>query len=176
MNTYDFKTGKLLNRSSVPQGLGLDTVWSRGQSWSIRGFAIAYRYTKLDRYLTAAQASVECFMRLLDIANDPSTGLPLWDFNATDSKLFASDSSALAIATAGIIEISLFSDSTTKARYLQAARKYLDILLSSQVLYTSSQSDAVLKNGTTSFPQYGIPLPYGDYYLFEAIRYWDNLP
>jgi len=176
MNTYDFKTGKLLNRSSVPQGLGLNTVWSRGQSWSIRGFAIAYRYTQLPRYLDAAQASVECFMRLLDVAHDPVSGLPLWDFNATEAKLFASDSSALAIATAGIIEIALASDAATKTRYLAAARRYLDILLSPGVLFSPAQSDALLNNGTTSFPQYGIALPYGDYYLFEAVRYWDELP
>jgi unsaturated chondroitin disaccharide hydrolase len=176
MNTYDYNTGALLNRSSVPQGLGLDTVWSRGQSWSVRGFAIAYRYSRLPRYLQAAQASAECFMRLLAVASDPATGLPLWDFNATAPKLFASDSSALAIATAGIIEIALASDAATRARYLAAARRYLDILLSPGVLLTAAQSDALLNNGTTSFPQFGIALPYGDYYLLEAVRYWDELP
>ena len=52
----------------------------------------------------------------------------------------------------------------------------INVTASGAVFVSGSQSDAVLKNGTTSFPQYGIPLPYGDYYLFEAIRYWDNLP
>ena len=159
MNTYDFATGALLNRSSVPQGLGLDTVWSRGQSWSVRGFAIAHRYSGLPRYLRAAQDSADCFLRLLAVAHDPATGLPLWDFNATDPKLFATDSSALAVATAGIIEIALASPEPARTRYLSAARANLDVLLSPGVLFTPQQSDALLNNGTTSWPQFGIALP-----------------
>ena len=176
MNTYDFHTGALLNRSSVPQGLGLNTVWSRGQSWSVRGFAIAHRYTQEPRYLRAAQDSADCFIRLHAVAQDRATGLPLWDFNATDPKLFASDSSALAIATAGIIEIALASDAPLRARLLATARLYLDILLAPGVLFTPEQSDALLNNGTTSWPQFGIALPYGDFYLLEAVQAWGELP
>lgn len=176
MNTYNYSSGALLNRSSVPQGLGLDTVWTRGQAWSVRGFAIAHRYTKAARYLRAAQDSADCFLRLLDVAHDPASGLPLWDFNATDPKLFATDSSALAIATAGIIEIALASDEPARTRYLDAARKNLDVLLSPGVLFTAEQSDALLNNGTTSWPQFGIALPYGDYYLLEAMTMMAMIP
>ena len=175
MNTYDFKTGALLNRSSVPQGLGLNTVWSRGQSWSIRGYAIAHRYTNEPRYLLAAQNSAECFMRLLPLCHD-AAGLPCWDFNATDAKIFSSDSSALAIATAGMLEIAVASPEPTRGRFLATARRYLDILLSPAVLFTPAQSDALMNNGTTSWPQFGIALPYGDYYLLEAVQRWDALP
>lgn len=175
MLTYDYASGALLNRSSVPQGLGLDTVWSRGQAWSTLGFIIAYRYTQQQRYLQAAQDSAECFMRLLPLCHDDN-GLPCWDFNATSPKTFASDSSALAIATSGIIEIALASDASTRARYLAAARGYLDILLSPTVLFTPDKSNALLNNGTTSWPQFGIALPYGDYYLIDAMVRWDDLP
>ena len=161
MLTFDFHTGKLLNASSTPQGLGLDTVWSRGQSWSVRGYAIAYRYTRLARYLRAAQDSAECFMRLLPLCHD-AAGLPCWDFNATDAKIFSSDSSALAVATAGLIEIAMASDEPTRGRFLATARRYLDILLSPAVLFTPAQSNALLNNGTTSWPQFGIGAPRGD--------------
>ena len=102
----------------------------------------------------------QCFMRLLPLCHDDN-GLPCWDFNATSSKIFSSDSSALAIATSGIIEIALASDASTRARYLAAARGYLDILLSPTVLFTPDMSNALLNNGTTSWPQFGIALPYG---------------
>lgn len=155
MNTYDFHTGALLNRSSVPQGLGLNTVWSRGQSWSIRGYAIAHRYTSEPRYLRAAQDAADCFSRLLPLCHD-AAGLPCWDFNATNPNIFSSDSSALAIATAGMLEIALASDAPTRDRLLATARSYLDILLSPAVLFTPAQSNALLNNGTTSWPQFGI--------------------
>ena len=79
-------------------------------------------------------------------------------------------------AQAGILEIALASPEPQRGNYLAVARRYLDILLAPAVLFTPAQSDALLQNGTTSFPQIGIALPYGDYYLFEAVRAWDALP
>ena len=62
---YNWTSGALISRTSTPQGLGNNTVWSRGQGWSTLGFTIAYRYTLEPRYLLAAQSSADCFIRLL---------------------------------------------------------------------------------------------------------------
>ena len=69
---YDYTTGALKNRSSTPQGLGLNTVWSRGQAWATNGYAIAYRFTQLPRFLAAAQAAADCFLRLLPVCSTDS--------------------------------------------------------------------------------------------------------
>ena len=79
--TYNDTDGTILNRSSTPQGLGLNTVWARGQGWATYGFAMAHRYTKVQRYLDTAAAAADCFIRLTTLVSDDS--IPLWDFNAT---------------------------------------------------------------------------------------------
>ena len=110
-------------------------------------------------------------MRLLPLCHDEN-GLPCWDFNATSARIFSSDSPALAIATAGIIEIALASDVPTRTRFLAAARGFLDILLSPTVLFTPTESNALLKNGTTSWPQFGIALPYGGEWWGMLAKRW----
>jgi unsaturated chondroitin disaccharide hydrolase len=80
--TYDDRTGAILNRSSTPQGLGLNTVWSRGQGWATYGYAMAYRYTQKAAYLQTAASSADCFIRLTGLCC-AADAIPLWDFNAT---------------------------------------------------------------------------------------------
>ena len=81
--TYSGSTGKVLNRSSTPQGLGLNTVWARGQSWALNGFTIAHRFTREAEYLLQAEQAADCFLRLLAQCCGESTAFhwaPLWDF------------------------------------------------------------------------------------------------
>lgn len=80
--TYDDRSGAILNRSSTPQGLGLNTVWSRGQAWATYGFAMAHRYTQNASHLETAAASADCFIRLTGLCC-AADSIPLWDFNAT---------------------------------------------------------------------------------------------
>ena len=43
-------------------------------------------------------------------------------------------------------------------------------------LETAASSIGVLRNGTVTYPQFGIPIIYGDYYLLEALLKWNALP
>jgi hypothetical protein len=170
MIVYNYSDGGIISRSSTPQGLGNNTVWSRGQAWSTYGFAIAYRYTGLSRYLAAAQASAECFLRLLSVASDNM--IPYWDFNAT-APHNAIDTSAAAIFASGLIEIAWYTaDPDTKTRYLSAAQRIL-ASLTTTYLEPPARSPGFFANGTTTYPQYGIPIIYGDYYGLEALQKWD---
>lgn len=107
--TYNDSDGTILNRSSTPQGLGLDTVWSRGQGWATYGFIMAYRYTQDPAYLATAAAAADCFIKLVS-ACCSSDWAPWWDFYAgpplaPDGPKAKKDTSAAMIAAGGIIEL-----------------------------------------------------------------------
>jgi unsaturated chondroitin disaccharide hydrolase len=177
--TYSYSTGELRNRSSTPQGLGLDTVWSRGQAWIVNGFAIAHRFTGDLSYLAQAQGAAECYIRKVSACCGASSGFafaPLWDFSvANPGPQVAVDTSATMIAADGIIEIAWRSDAATRARYLAFAKASIDAVLA-QYTFAPAANDAVLNNGTTSWPGFGISIIYADYYLLEAAMRWDATP
>ena len=174
--TYDFRTGALLNRSSTPQGLGLDTIWSRGQAWAVYGYAVAFRFTADPAYLAQAQAAAECYIRQVSAccsSGTPYAWAPLWDFNASSTRTV--DTSAAMIAADAIIEIAWHSDAATRARLLAFAKATLDAVLA-RYAFAPGANDAVLNNGTTGYPTAGISIIYADYYLLEAAMRWDATP
>jgi hypothetical protein len=50
------------------------------------------------------------------------------------------------------------------------------VLFRSQYTFAPAANDAVLNNGTTSWPNSGISIIYADYYLLEAAMRWDSTP
>lgn len=174
--TYDDSTGAILNRSSTPQGLGLDTVWSRGQAWTINGFAIAYRYTQAPEYLAQAVAAADCFIRLTTLccATDEYRWMPLWDFNTT-APANTVDTSAAMIAAAGMIELSWALPAPARNTYLAFGFRLITSAFGFWS-FPSGMTDAVLRNGTVTYPLTGIPIIYGDYYLLEAWTRWTETP
>ena len=50
----DPDTGEYLN-NPAGQGYGQGSSWSRGQSWALYGFALAYRHTRDESFLTTAK-------------------------------------------------------------------------------------------------------------------------
>lgn len=175
--TYNDTDGSILNRSSTPQGLGLDTVWSRGQSWIVNGFTIAYRFTQNPAYLQAAQDAADCFIRLTTLCcgNDLYNWIPLWDFNVTAPQI-SIDTSAALIAANGMIELSWYvTDSGAKAKYLAFAKTILDSV-NTNYMFTADQNDAVVMNGTVTYPTAGISIIYADYYFLDSLMRWDATP
>jgi hypothetical protein len=175
---YNDTDGSIISRSSTPQGLGLNTVWSRGQSWVVNGFAIAYRFTLKPTYLQAAQAAADAFIGLTTACcgNSAYNWAPLWDFNVTAPSISV-DTSAAMIASAGIIEIARFTeDLDRRAAYLAFAKRTVDAVLAAYAFVPSTANDAVLNNGTVTYPAAGISIIYADYYLLQAAMRWDATP
>lgn len=174
--TYNYTTGAILNRSSTPQGLGLNTVWSRGQAWAINGFAIAHRFTRNPAYLATAQGAIDCFMRLLQecCMNDMYHNMPLWDFYVQAPQISV-DTSAAMIAASGMVEVAQYSQEPARTQYLAAAKLLLDSALQ-YYSFAPAANDAVLANGTVTFPLAGIPIIYADYYLLQTKMRWDATP
>jgi hypothetical protein len=73
---FDLKTGEFL-RQTTHQGFRGDSCWSRGLTWSLYGFGIAYRYTRDRRFLEAAELNADFY-----IEQTPRDGVPPWDYDA----------------------------------------------------------------------------------------------
>ena len=87
--------------------------------------------------------------------------VPLWDFNATTPAQYGLDSSSALIAASGLVELSTYVSSAPKrATYRDAAQRIVDSV-SAHFVFDPSVSDAVVMNGTSSFPKTNIPLIYG---------------
>ena len=149
------------------QGASCETAWSRGQSWSIYGYTMMYRFSQNSCYLAFAQ-------KLADYAvnhpNMPDDGIPCWDYGAPGEER---DSSAGAIMASALLELSGFVPGEKGAAYRTFAVKQLLALASPT--YFSEGDEAghfLLKHGVGHKPgnsEIDTPLNYGDYYFLEAL-------
>ena len=97
---YDQRTGAL-QRTYTMQGFKDDSTWARGQAWAIYGFATAYRYTQDPRYLETAHRTADWFTGHL-----PPDRVPYWDFDVPQAPPQPRDTSAAAIASSALLELS----------------------------------------------------------------------
>jgi hypothetical protein len=202
--------GRVLRKISA-QGFAPESTWSRGQAWAIYGFALVYRYTQSDpamapaRFREAAMAAADYFTRRLPAldAADPwnhAAGdfVPPSDFDAARGEpdgpfsTHASgrrtrtrrDSSAAAIAAAGLLELAPLAGSEARAQgYFRTAERILRALVTyrgpdGRLAYLARAEGSIhrgiLANGAVALD---LPLPngstiYGDYYFLDAaMRY-----
>ncbi|MEP0842220.1 MAG: glycoside hydrolase family 88 protein [Phycisphaerae bacterium] len=114
---FDTRTGECL-RQSTHQGYRGDSCWSRGLAWALYGFATCGRLLNFQPWLDTSRA---CAQYLLEkLSGDP---VPPWDFDAPEESRRQKDTSAGAIAAAGLLELaeSFVMIGTEEARQ----RKYL---------------------------------------------------
>ena len=163
---YDPETGEVRHKQTA-QGYSDDSAWSRGQSWGLYGFTMAYRCTGFQRYLDQAE-NVAAF--LLGHHNLPADGIPYWDYDAPDIPLAPRDAAAGAIMASALYELYGF---TKKDDYKAAADKIVAALASpAYTAEAGSNHGFVLLHSVTSFPagkEIDQPLNYADYYYLEAL-------
>lgn len=154
------------------QGFSDDSCWSRGQSWAVYGFALAYKYTKNKRFLEISKNTAEYFMNNLSPID-----LPCWDFSASDERFAPIDSSAATVCASGLLEI---YELTGEEKYLGYAQRLLAALEKFsltegydevQPLILNSCSGAVYsKNDPSRIVNSNISqsLVYADYFYLEC--------
>lgn len=155
-------------RAFTGDGNSYQSTWSRGQAWGIYGFTMAYRYSRDARFLTTAKRLADYFIR-----NLPADYVPYWDFSQNGKA--PRDSSAAAVAAAGMLELSTFvNDSGARSKYYDEAL-HIQAALSNPGVYlanpSASPTDGLLLHGTYSVPaREGIDtsLIWGDYYYLES--------
>jgi unsaturated chondroitin disaccharide hydrolase len=80
------------------QGLADDSTWSRGQAWSVYGFADAGLEFKSKKFLQIAGRNAGYIVR-----NLPPDGVPMWDYDAIEGAPV--DVSAGVITAAGLFHL-----------------------------------------------------------------------
>lgn len=102
------KSGKA-QAKMTNQGHKDDSTWSRGQAWSIMGFAQTYTWTKDTKYLYTAIECAKYFLRRCEEGNGKwhHPRVPAWDFDAPhqDEQEPLRDVSAGVITANGLVLI-----------------------------------------------------------------------
>lgn len=152
-------------------GYSPDSHWARGNSWAIYGFALAYQFTKDDRYLDTSRRVARKFISQLD-----QDGVPLWDFRLPPDSTKLRDSSAAAIAASGLIVLAGFDP--TEPLWNMTADRLLASLCSADYLDQNPNCRGVLKNaevgdgkipGTNCYQAINVYASWGDFFFMEAL-------
>lgn len=163
---FNEETGKFV-KGQTHQGYSDQSMWARGQGWGIYGFAMAYRETGNEAFLTTSGKLADHFIERL-----PKDGIPYWDFDDPKIPEAPKDASAAAVVACGMLELSQhLKDKTLKEKYINAA-KALITKLESDAYLSGNTNEALLLHSTGHLPhdsEIDVPIIYADYYFMEAL-------
>ena len=150
------------------QGYTDESCWSRGQSWGVYGFSIAYSYTK-DQEMMNTQFAITDYM----LDHLPYDLIPYWDYTfiAGDEPR---DASAAAIAVCGMLDMaeSLPEGSARRLVYESAAAQMMEALIDLCTTEIDVEYDGLIHSVTHGKPQ-NLAIeecaPYADYFYMEAL-------
>ena len=150
------------------QGNSNDSCWSRGHSWGVYGFSIAYSYTQ-NQELMDAQRDITYYM----LNHLPEDLIPYWDYTFTSGNE-PRDSSAAAIAVCGMLDMAemLPEGSAQRIIYESAAAQLMEALIDKYTGNVGVEYDGLIHSVTHAKPQgHAIEecAPYADYFYLEAL-------
>jgi unsaturated chondroitin disaccharide hydrolase len=165
---FDVTTGEFVHQDTH-QGFRGDSCWSRGLTWSLYGFGIAYRYARERRFLETADLNADFY-----IEQTPIHGVPPWDYDAPAHQRQQPDSSAAAIAASGLLDLAEFTASRAKARlYRDTALRILETLTGEEFLARNTPGwEGILKRGVYHIHKgLGVDesVMWGEYFFVEAL-------
>lgn len=112
---FDPDTGAPQGRWTL-LGYSADSTWARGQAWFIHGLVLAYLHTRSSNYLDALEQAVGFLM-----GHRAPTGVPWWDLTDPNIPACPVDTSAAAVAAAGLVELAMVPDEEARLRRLVQA-------------------------------------------------------
>jgi unsaturated chondroitin disaccharide hydrolase len=164
---FDAGTGEFL-KQSTHQGYRGDSCWSRGLAWSLYGFGSCYSYTRDPRFLQTAVACADYY-----IENTPADGVPPWDYDAPLESRRQVDTSAAAIAAAGLFRLGgLCSDTIKGFVYDAVARQIVSTLCCKYLGQGDAEWEGILKGGMYHIHKnLGVneSVMWGEYFFLEAL-------
>lgn len=162
--THDPYTGEFLGEDKTAcQGYGIDSSWSRGQSWALYGYILSYIHTGKEEYLNTAKQVAHYFIS--SVCND---WLVRCDFRSPEEPVYY-DSSAAACAACGLLEIAGVVPEHEKRLYINAA---LNMLKATEKNFAdwSEDTDFVVGMASGSYrSDHNMNFIYADYFYAEAI-------
>ncbi len=171
---FNPETGEFL-RQSTHQGYRGDSCWSRGLTWALYGFGASYAYSKDSRFLKTAEACADFY-----ITHTPGDGVPPWDYDAPGESGALVDTSAAAIAAAGLLRLSRLLPDRAKAHlYESVALLTLRSLCDRYVAASDPDWEGILKAGVYHIHKnLGVAesVMWGEYFFVEALDEALRLP
>lgn len=162
---FDQETGQPLG-PRTHQGYADDSLWARGQGWAIYGFAAASAWCQSPDFRDVALSAAERFMAEL-----PADHLPPWDLRLPPDAPAYPDTSAAAIAAAGMLRLARLVERDRAERLRTDARLLLDTLITHK-LETEPDAQGLLRGGTYhAHKGLGVDAYFicGDYFFLEAL-------
>jgi unsaturated chondroitin disaccharide hydrolase len=166
----DPETRTVTGRFSL-QGFGNDTVWARGQSWAMLGYAHGYEASGRQVYLDAARRAADWY-----VDHVPPGWVPRYDYHDPDRDSLPYCSCTAAIATAQLMRLARWLPDRAE-RYRHVARETLKALLANfltpggVLLHGSWGRMRHIEAGKPRlgrFPQEDV-MPYGNYWIAECL-------
>jgi len=158
---FEPETGEVVKKPEG-QGYAEGSSWTRGQGWAIYGFAMAYHYTKNEKYLETSKKVAKYFIENI------KDYMPI-DFKQPEKPKYI-DNSAAAISVCGMLEIMKYVSDDEKRMY----KEFVDILM--EILYDNcdftNNDQAILQNCSEMYHRESsrhVSLIYGDFYMLEAL-------
>jgi len=170
--SYDTITGQPEYKGTW-QGYSNNSSWARGQAWALYGYTVVYRETKDRKFLDMANR-IAAFM--INHPRMPKDLIPYWDYDAPNIPNEKRDASTAAVMSSALVELSGYVDKSLRTKYLDVARRQIEVLSSSEYLAKKGENGHfILKHSVGSMPhkaEVDVPLTYADYYFLEAmLRY-----
>ena len=162
---YNPESGEFI-RGCNHQGYDDNSMWARGQAWAVYGYTMVYRETRDKRFLDFARKVTDAYLSAL-----PADGIPYWDFRDPRIPDVPRDASAACVVASALIELSDYVDADTSRRYLDASRKMLATLASSDYRCGNTKP-AFLRHSVGNMPansEIDASIIYADYYYIEAL-------
>ncbi len=165
---FDPKTAKPVKGITF-QGYADDSCWSRGHSWGVYGFPIAYSYCKNEE-LAKTHKDVTYYM----LNTLPDDNITYWDYVFTQGSDEPRDSSAGAISVCGMLEMAkhLPDSAEQKNIFLSASAKMMNALIDGCTGMEAYEYDGLICHVTHAKP-FGYAIDecavYGDYFYLEAL-------
>ncbi|HYO83545.1 MAG TPA: glycoside hydrolase family 88 protein [Bryobacteraceae bacterium] len=164
---FHLDTGEFL-RQSTQQGYRADSCWSRGLGWALYGFNSCYEHSRDPRFLETAQSCADYY-----ITHCPADGVPPWDFNAPPETRKTVDTSAAAIAAAGILRLCRQVPDPMKGHlYWTSGLRILRALCEKYLVAGKRGEEGILSGGVYHMHRdLGVneSVIWGDYFFVEAL-------
>jgi unsaturated chondroitin disaccharide hydrolase len=166
---FDVETGEF-QRQSTHQGARGDSCWSRGLAWALYGFGTCYEFSRDPHFIQTAEQCADYY-----ITHTPADGVPPWDYQAPSDTRKQVDTSAAAIAAAGLLRLSrLLADPVKGHFYWSTANRILRSLCQNYLGKGDPKWEGILKGGVYHIHKdLGVneSVMWGEYFFVEALEH-----